>query len=280
MSHSSRSSHRSGRSSSKPELPGCENDPTKCGSSPGSCFTPMTKELKKLHPQLKVDGKWILPWAEPDPTDDPEGHRQWRREFPRWKDTIKCPCGKGYFCRQHALWVRGHEAKDKYQRELDQYGYPNCPQWHHDNPDLDPSKAQIPATVDEAGEYDEGEDGTGLGPDFGNLNLDSSPQYPVSRGSYGVDNASPAYGREASGYSYFGKQHHQHESQRLEVDSSESYLPTREYTGKGHGAPAGGFGSQEQFYYDGEPEMYQQEQYQEVQASGSGRREQEHRRRR
>ncbi|KAK4445165.1 hypothetical protein QBC34DRAFT_413638 [Podospora aff. communis PSN243] len=289
MSHSSRSSHRSGRgSSSKHELPGCEHGAAKCGVDPGGCMMPTTKELKKLHPQLKVDGKWILPYAEPDPAEDPEGHRRWRRDFPKWKDTIKCTCGKGYFCREHALWVRGHEAKDKYQRELDQYGYPNCPQWHHDDPELQGTGDRVP-TVDEAGEYDEVDDSTGLGQDFGNLNLD-----PVSRGPYGADSPSDGsfsgYGRDASSYTLYGHQGQHQEAQRHEAGPSDSsYLPARDYSGGNRGT-SGGFGSKDPFYYDGpgEQQVYQQDYqqdyqtdaYQETQASGSGRRDQDQRRRR
>jgi len=139
--------------------------------------------MLRLWPELKV-----RPYPEPNVEIDEENHRKWRREYPQWKDTIKCPCGKGYFCRKHGEWVRGSEAFDKYQRERDQYGYPNCPPWHttkesHDGK-IEHGDGYDPTLY---GEEDFAQaDDSGLGQDFEGLDLGrhGSIRYPYPGQDY------------------------------------------------------------------------------------------------
>ncbi|KAK1765429.1 hypothetical protein QBC33DRAFT_590907 [Phialemonium atrogriseum] len=72
----------------------------------------------------------VRPMARTAP-DDTHQHGKWMEQYLSWREICKCPCGKGYYCRQHGAWVRGDEAEDEYQSERDHCGYPNCPARHY-----------------------------------------------------------------------------------------------------------------------------------------------------
>lgn len=234
--------------------------------SPGGCAPLDDKTIKKLYPQLKVNGKWILPRPEPNPVADAEDHRRWRREYPLWKDTIKCGCGKGYYCREHGLWVRGNEAADKDQRELDQYGYPNCPVSHYPGFDNTDDKA-IDQPTEEEEDYPRRGDSE-FTQEFERLDLGTDPsQYPMAHGQHHDESSAYHYGTPATMHEYT-EEGHGHNYQTFHQASPRNANAYDSYNSSYGAATSGGY------LYPG-PEggaMYQDEYQGEEAASGSRRR--------
>lgn len=77
-----------------------------------------------MFPQLKV-----YPRPEPDISRVDE-HRAWKKEYDQWVN-IRCPCGRGYFCREHGDWISGDEVGAKGAVNADAQQPGSCPRSHY-----------------------------------------------------------------------------------------------------------------------------------------------------
>ncbi|KAH8666817.1 hypothetical protein BX600DRAFT_462608 [Xylariales sp. PMI_506] len=65
------------------------------------------------------------PYPEPS-IEDENLHYTWRAHYQTWRKHT-CVCRKGYFCRPHGIWIPGCDLSSVAARELDELGYPSCP---------------------------------------------------------------------------------------------------------------------------------------------------------
>jgi hypothetical protein len=70
-----------------------------------------------------------LPRPEPSvvETDD---HGHWLKECEQWA-SLRCACGRGYFCREHGDWVSGEEVGSGAAIAADQQQPGCCPHYHY-----------------------------------------------------------------------------------------------------------------------------------------------------
>ncbi|KAH8688944.1 hypothetical protein GQ44DRAFT_765612 [Phaeosphaeriaceae sp. PMI808] len=105
--------------SSEPD-PQPDHPPPACGSA--DCWV-NRGNLHKVFPGLQV-----RPRPEPNPAvkDD---HDTWLQEYNQW-GALKCPCGRGYFCREHGSWISGEEVGSGIAATSDEQKPGSCPAYH------------------------------------------------------------------------------------------------------------------------------------------------------
>ncbi|KAI8715242.1 hypothetical protein NCS52_01031500 [Fusarium sp. LHS14.1] len=91
----------------------------------------------------------VTPTPEPNPRDE-EAHAAWRAGYQYW-GQVRCPCGNGYFCRRHAIWIPGSEVTDGTARPREEEGNNSCPPSH----DTQPSEEEHGAAATEAWSADQ-----------------------------------------------------------------------------------------------------------------------------
>lgn len=82
------------------------------------------QNIRKVYPRLAV-----LPRPEPA-ADTKESHDGWQQEYEQW-GTIMCPCGRGYFCRQHGSWISGEEVGTGVAAAQTAQAGGSCPSYHY-----------------------------------------------------------------------------------------------------------------------------------------------------
>ncbi|KAI0546379.1 hypothetical protein F4679DRAFT_598710 [Xylaria curta] len=89
-----------------------------CGD--GDC-----REPEEMFPDLQV-----IPRAEPDPSmkDD---HDAWLLEYEQWRE-LTCPCGRGYFCREHGRWISKDDVISEKALTKDEQKKDGCPSYHYE----------------------------------------------------------------------------------------------------------------------------------------------------
>lgn len=77
-----------------------------------------------MYPELRV-----RPRPEPDKMrmDD---HDAWADEYKHW-GALRCPCGRGYFCREHGDWISGDEVGSGTAVAADTQKHGLCPSYHY-----------------------------------------------------------------------------------------------------------------------------------------------------
>jgi hypothetical protein len=95
--------------------------PKPCGD--GGCKSPENKP-KEVFPDLKV-----LPRPEPDSAmkDD---HDAWLQEYDQWC-ALRCPCGRGYFCREHGSWTSKDDIASGIATTAEEQKKGSCPYYHY-----------------------------------------------------------------------------------------------------------------------------------------------------
>ncbi|KAI6085113.1 hypothetical protein F4821DRAFT_279657 [Hypoxylon rubiginosum] len=71
----------------------------------------------------------VFPRPEPEPANK-DDHDIWLQEYEKW-GSLKCPCGRGYFCRCHGSWVSGLEVGSGKAPTWDQQKRDLCPDYHY-----------------------------------------------------------------------------------------------------------------------------------------------------
>jgi hypothetical protein len=76
-----------------------------------------------------VPGLQVRPRPEPEPAmkDD---HDAWLQEYEQW-GKLKCPCGRGYFCRVHGSWISGDEVSSGIAGAWNEQKQGSCPSYHY-----------------------------------------------------------------------------------------------------------------------------------------------------
>lgn len=59
-----------------------------------------------------------------------EDHDHWLKEYKQWA-SLRCRCGRGYFCREHGDWVSGEEVGSGTAIGADQQQLGSCPHYHY-----------------------------------------------------------------------------------------------------------------------------------------------------
>ncbi|KAF5252569.1 hypothetical protein FANTH_2463 [Fusarium anthophilum] len=96
---------------------------TLCGG-PGCRVT--LENITQMFPALKV-----LPRPEPAEGSS-EDHKHWLEESEKWR-SLRCKCGRGYFCREHGDWISGNEVGAGKAVTGDQQQPGSCPSYHYDD---------------------------------------------------------------------------------------------------------------------------------------------------
>ncbi|KAI1746679.1 hypothetical protein F4782DRAFT_42104 [Xylaria castorea] len=91
-----------------------------CGD--GDCIEAPVKP-KEVFPDLKV-----LPRPEPDNTMKSD-HDAWLLEYDQWR-ALSCPCGRGYFCREHGSWITKDDIISGIAPTADAQKKGTCPSYH------------------------------------------------------------------------------------------------------------------------------------------------------
>jgi hypothetical protein len=84
-----------------------------------------------MFPALKV-----LPRPEPAEGSS-EDHKHWLEESEKWT-SLRCKCGRGYFCREHGDWISGNEVGAGKAVTGDQQQPGSCPSYHYDGESKSP----------------------------------------------------------------------------------------------------------------------------------------------
>ncbi|PNP73790.1 hypothetical protein FNYG_12980 [Fusarium nygamai] len=79
-----------------------------------------------MFPTLKV-----LPRPEPAEGSS-EDHKRWLEESEKWT-SLRCKCGRGYFCREHGDWISGNDVGAGKAVTGDQQQPGSCPSYHYDD---------------------------------------------------------------------------------------------------------------------------------------------------
>ncbi|RSL39223.1 hypothetical protein CEP51_016835, partial [Fusarium floridanum] len=97
-----------------------------------TCGGPSCKRITAANACDTFPDLQVTPYPEPDPRDE-AAHKQWREDYQYWSQ-VRCPCGNGYFCRRHAIWIPGSDVTNgtacPREEELDNY----CPASHYPQP--------------------------------------------------------------------------------------------------------------------------------------------------
>jgi hypothetical protein len=59
-----------------------------------------------------------------------DDHDAWLQEYDEW-GALKCPCGRGYFCREHGSWISGEEVGSGIAAASDKQKQGSCPAYHY-----------------------------------------------------------------------------------------------------------------------------------------------------
>ncbi|RSL81983.1 hypothetical protein CEP52_017075 [Fusarium oligoseptatum] len=70
-----------------------------------------------------------LPSPEP-PANDSDDYTRWVKECEQW-GSLRCQCGRGYFCREHGDWISGEEVGSGLAVAGDQQQPGSCPSYHY-----------------------------------------------------------------------------------------------------------------------------------------------------
>lgn len=71
----------------------------------------------------------VFPRPEPDAQAVQE-HEVWEEEYGHW-GSLRCPCGRGYFCREHGDWISGDTVGDNLAPHGDRQKPGACPSSHY-----------------------------------------------------------------------------------------------------------------------------------------------------
>ncbi|KAJ8130996.1 hypothetical protein O1611_g2630 [Lasiodiplodia mahajangana] len=80
---------------------------------------------KKMFPGLEV-----LPRPEPNPALKGD-HDSWLQEYNQWS-VLRCPCGRGYFCREHGSWITKEDVIAGTAATADEQKKGSCPTYHYE----------------------------------------------------------------------------------------------------------------------------------------------------
>ncbi|KAK4223969.1 hypothetical protein QBC38DRAFT_486553 [Podospora fimiseda] len=96
------------------------------------CFTmhcvqgndPKKETLHTVFPELHVRPR-------PRPVNASKtDYDAWTKEYDEWRN-LRCPCGTGYFCRDHGSWVSGQQVRDGVAAPVDEQKEGSCPASHY-----------------------------------------------------------------------------------------------------------------------------------------------------
>jgi hypothetical protein len=59
-----------------------------------------------------------------------DDHDAWLQEYEQW-GKLKCPCGRGYFCRMHGSWISGDEVGSGIAAPWNEQKQGSCPNYHY-----------------------------------------------------------------------------------------------------------------------------------------------------
>ncbi|KAK3947909.1 hypothetical protein QBC32DRAFT_352884 [Pseudoneurospora amorphoporcata] len=99
-----------------------EVDPKNCW--PRNGCTVKRKQLSEIYPNLTVRPR-------PEPQSNDNDHDKWSNEYEQW-GPLRCPCGNGYFCREHGDWIPGDEVGPGKAVPADQQRQGACPSSHYE----------------------------------------------------------------------------------------------------------------------------------------------------
>src|SRR3954447_1141214 len=86
---------------------------------------PNSKNLHTVFPELHVRPR-------PRPVEShKDDYDAWLKEYGEWRN-VRCPCGTGYFCREHGSWVSGQEVRDGIAAAADEQKEDSCPASHYE----------------------------------------------------------------------------------------------------------------------------------------------------
>ncbi|KAI0893657.1 hypothetical protein F4806DRAFT_504073 [Annulohypoxylon nitens] len=88
----------------------------------GSCRV-NKNDMPEKFPALKV-------FPRPEPPIDQDDHESWIREYNQW-GSLRCACGRGYFCREHGDWISGEEVGSGLAVAGDNQKRGSCPIYHY-----------------------------------------------------------------------------------------------------------------------------------------------------
>ncbi|KAJ7291585.1 hypothetical protein C8J57DRAFT_1458384 [Mycena rebaudengoi] len=73
----------------------------------------------------------VLPRPEPESASGSlkDAHDAWAVEYQQW-GALKCPCGRGYFCRLHGSWISGEEVGSGAAATCEMQRPGSCPGYH------------------------------------------------------------------------------------------------------------------------------------------------------
>ncbi|KAF4456162.1 hypothetical protein F53441_1646 [Fusarium austroafricanum] len=99
--------------------------------------TPEPKpECNGRHCTVKMDNIFemfptltVLPRPEPF-AEDSSNHDHWLKDFDQW-GSLRCQCGRGYFCREHGDWISGDEVGSGAAITGDKQRRGHCPSYHY-----------------------------------------------------------------------------------------------------------------------------------------------------
>ncbi|KAF5012501.1 hypothetical protein FDECE_1454 [Fusarium decemcellulare] len=117
-------SHTEDTGYDKPNLSKLHEKATTVCGGPGCLVT--LENIKEMFPTLKV-----LPRPEPS-TNDLQDHKNWLEESEQWS-SLRCKCGRGYFCREHGDWISGEEVGSGEAVAGDQQQPGACPGSHYED---------------------------------------------------------------------------------------------------------------------------------------------------
>ncbi|KAI0109004.1 hypothetical protein GGR51DRAFT_514008 [Nemania sp. FL0031] len=103
------------------EIPVPKIATVECGD--GNCIIPGNP--KRMFPGLEV-----VPRPEPDPSMK-EVHDVWLQEYDQWR-MLRCPCGRGYFCREHGSWISKDDVVSGTAASADEQKKGACPGHHYE----------------------------------------------------------------------------------------------------------------------------------------------------
>jgi len=83
----------------------------------------------------KKDIHAMFPGLQARPRPEPnlsvkDNHDAWLQEYHHW-GALKCPCGRGYFCRAHGSWISGEEVGSGAAVASDEQQQGSCPAYHY-----------------------------------------------------------------------------------------------------------------------------------------------------
>ncbi|KAK3989752.1 hypothetical protein QBC44DRAFT_369812 [Cladorrhinum sp. PSN332] len=69
------------------------------------------------------------PRPPPSPASGKE-YDAWLKEYEQW-GALRCPCGNGYFCREHGSWISGAEVTSGTTCTAEEQKQGSCPSYHY-----------------------------------------------------------------------------------------------------------------------------------------------------